>query len=151
MKKVEGLTKKEAERLLKEEGYNKIEDVNKISLFRILLRQIESNFVIYLLVAATIIAFLVGKNITGYSIVAVIMLITIVGFIQEFRAEKAIKALQNMIMPVSIVIRDGKETEISSSEIVRGDILVLRNGEKIPADCYVLEGGDVEVGSYRRI
>lgn len=145
MKKVEGLTKKEAERLLKEEGYNKIEDVNKISLFRILLRQIESNFVIYLLVAATIIAFLVGKNITGYSIVAVIMLITIVGFIQEFRAEKAIKALQNMIMPVSIVIRDGKETEISSSEIVRGDILVLRNGEKIPADCYVLEGGDVEV------
>ena len=145
MKRFDGLTKKEAEKILREEGYNQVEDVNKISSLKIFLRQIRSNFVIYLLVVVTVISFFVGKNVTGYAILSVIVLIIVVGFVQEFRAEKAIKALRSMIMSVSIVIRDGKETEIPSTELVRGDIIVLRNGEKIPADCVVLEESDILV------
>src|SRR3989344_2137906 len=145
MKRFDGFTKKEAEKILREEGYNQVEDVNKISSLKIFLRQIRSNFVIYLLVVVTVISFFVGKNVTGYAILSVIVLIIVVGFVQEFRAEKAIKALRSMIMSVSIVIRDGKETEIPSTELVRGDIIVLRNGEKIPADCVVLEESDILV------
>ena len=86
-----------------------------------------------------IISFFVGKTFTAYTILAIILLIIIIGFIQEYKAEKAIESLKKMVMPVSIVIRDGIEKEIPSKEIVPRDILILRNGEKIPADCIILE------------
>ncbi|MBU2104200.1 MAG: cation-transporting P-type ATPase [Nanoarchaeota archaeon] len=143
MKKFEGLSKEEAENYLKKYGYNEIRDISEISPLQIFLRQIRGNFVIYLLLVAMIISFFVGKDITAYTIFAVIFMVIFVGFIQEYKAEKAINALKEMVMPVSIVIRDRKEIEISSKEIVPGDILILRTGEKIPADCIILEQNDL--------
>ncbi|MFH1801504.1 MAG: cation-transporting P-type ATPase [archaeon] len=134
-----GLDKKEAEKILQEHGYNEIRDINKISPFKILLRQIKNNFIIYFLAVAVIISFLVEKYATGYAIIAVIVLVVSIGFVQEYKAERAISALKEMIVPVSIAIRDRKETEVLTRELVPGDILILRNGEKVPADCIILE------------
>ncbi len=134
-----GLSQTEAQRNLEKYGFNEIVETSLISPLKILLRQIKNNFTIYLLLTAMIISFLVGKSVTAYTILAVILLVVIVGFVQEYRAEKVIESLKNMLVPVSIVIRDGKEKEISSKEIVPGDIIILRSGEKIPADCIILE------------
>ncbi len=140
-----GLTQKEAEEKLKSYGYNEITELNKISTLKILLRQIKKNFMIYLLFAAAAMSLFVGKAITGYTILGIIILLIVIGFIQEFKAETAVKSLKQMITHTSIVIRNGKEVEIPSREIVPGDILVLRAGEKIPADCLILEEKELRI------
>ncbi|MDD4984061.1 MAG: HAD-IC family P-type ATPase, partial [Candidatus ainarchaeum sp.] len=140
-----GLTQKEAYEKIREYGYNEIKDLTHKSLLRILLRQIKKNFVVYLLFIAMIISFFVGKLFTGYVIFGIIIIVIFVGFVQEYRAEKAIKALKQMIVPISIVIRDGKEKEIPAREIVPGDIIILRSGEKVPADCVILEEKELKV------
>ena len=132
--KYTGLTTKEAKENLKQYGLNEIIEVNKIKWYDILLRQVKSNFIVYLLLAASFLSFLVGKTATGYTVIAVILLVVGVGFFQEYRAEKAVSALKKMITSVSLVIRDSKEIEIPSSEIVPGDYLILRTGERVPAD-----------------
>ncbi len=140
-----GLTTKEADRRLKKYGANEIKDVNKTTPFKILVRQIRSNFLIYLLTAAVIISFFVGKSITAYAILAVILMVVVVGFIQEYKAEQAINSLKDMLVPTAIALRNGKETEIHTAEIVPGDVLILRNGEKIPADCVLMDLHDLRV------
>ncbi len=145
MLKEKGLTTKEAEKRLEQYGLNEIKDISKTTLLKILLRQIKSNSMIYLLIVAMLISFFVGKSVTAYTILAVIAMVIIVGFVQEYRAEKAISALKEMLVPVSIVIRDGKEQEVQSVNLVPGDILILRNGEKIPADCILLEEKELRV------
>jgi len=140
-----GLTKKEAEKRLKQYGLNEIKDISKNTPLKILLRQIKSNFIVYLLFAAMLISFFVGKSVTAYTIFAVIFMVIIVGFIQEYRSEKAISSLKSMLVPVSIVIRDGKEQEVQSINLVPGDLLVIRNGDKIPADCLLLEEKELRV------
>ena len=140
-----GLTQKEVEKKLNDYGYNEIVDIGKKSSLSIFLRQIKNNFIVYLLLVAMILSFLVGKSITAYVILAVIFTVIFAGFFQEYKAEKSIESLKKMIMPISIVIRDGKEKEILSREIVPGDILILRNGEKVPADCIVLSENEMLV------
>ncbi|HLD40302.1 MAG TPA: HAD-IC family P-type ATPase, partial [Candidatus Nanoarchaeia archaeon] len=145
MFKEKGLTKKEAEKRLEKYGLNEIKDISKTTPLKILLRQIKSNFMVYLLAVAMFISFFVGKSVTAYTILVIIFMVISVGFIQEYRSEKTINALKNMLVPVSIVIRDGKEQEIQSAIIVPGDIILLRNGEKIPADCLLIEEKELRV------
>lgn len=140
-----GITDNEALEILKRYGPNEIKDINKVSPLTILFRQVRKNFIIYLLVFAALISFFVGKSITAYTITAVIFMVIFVGFIQEYRAEKAISSLKKMIMPVSIVIRGGKKKEVASSGLVPGDTVVLGSGEKIPADCVLLEESELRV------
>ncbi len=140
-----GLTQKEAAQKLKEFGYNEIKELLHISPFRILLRQVKKNFMVYLLFVAALLSFLVGESITGYVLFIIIIILVIIGFFQEYKAERAIKALKQIITHSSIVIRDKKEIEIPSKEIVPGDVIVLRTGEKIPADCLVLEEKELRV------
>ncbi len=134
-----GLTSIEAKKRLQNYGFNEIKESLVISPIKILFRQVKKNYIIYLLFIAVILSFIVGKSITAYTILIIILLLIFTGFIQEYRAEKAIKSLRGMLTPVSIVIRDGKEKEILSNEIVPGDIILLRNGEKVPADCILIE------------
>ncbi len=144
-REVVGLTNREAAKRLEKYGCNEIREVKHISALKIVLRQIKGNFVVYLLLVTTIISFLLGKAVTGYTISVVILIVVTVGFLQEYKAERAIKALKGMIMPLSIVLRDGKEVELLSREIVIGDVILLRTGERIPADCVILEEKDLEV------
>ncbi|MCL5783836.1 MAG: cation-transporting P-type ATPase [Patescibacteria group bacterium] len=139
------LSSKEAGQKLKEFGYNEIKEIHKVSALSILFRQVKKNSIVYLLLSAAVISFFISKPATAYSIFFVIFLVIIIGFIQEYRAEKAIQALKEMIMPNSLVIRDGKETEIPSKLLVPGDIIILRTGERIPADCLLLEENELQV------
>ena len=134
-----GLTNVEAHKRIKIYGPNEIKELLRISLLQILLRQIKKNFVIYVLLIAVLLSFLVGKDVTAYTILGVIVIVITVGFFQEYKSEKAIKALKQILVPISIVIRDGKEVQVASKEIVPGDLVVLRTGEKVPADCIILE------------
>lgn len=141
--KERGLKSEEAEKLLLKFGKNELKEISKNTPFKILIRQIRSNFIVYLLLFAVILSFFVGKDIEAYTIIFVILIVIGTGFIQEYRAEESLKALKKMIMPVSIVIRDGKEQEVESVNLVPGDIIVFRSGEKIPADCILLEQKDL--------
>jgi P-type Ca2+ transporter type 2C len=134
-----GLTDVEAKSLLQKYGPNELVEKSKHGAFTILLRQVKGNFVVFLLTAALIISFFVGKILTTYVLMGVILIIIVTGFIQEYKADKAVNALKKMLVHVSIAIRNGKEKEIDTLEIVPGDILVLRMGEKVPADCVILE------------
>ncbi|MEM4641130.1 MAG: cation-transporting P-type ATPase [Candidatus Pacearchaeota archaeon] len=143
--KKRGLSEKEAKERLQKYGFNELKEKRSDSPTRIFLRQFRGNWIVYLLFIVMIISFLLKKTITGFTIFAVISIVIFVGFIQEYRAEKVIKKLKEMIVPTSIVIREGKEKEISSRELVPGDIVLLRSGEKIPADCLILEEKDLLV------
>lgn len=138
-----GLTKIQAKELLESYGYNEIEDPGKKTALKILLSQVRSNFIVYLLLAATVMSFIVGKDLTAYTILAVIGVVIFSGFIQEYRAEEAVAKLKEMVAAVSLVIRDSREKEIETRELVPGDIVVLRTGEKVPADCHILEAHEL--------
>jgi P-type E1-E2 ATPase len=99
----------------------------------------------YFMVAAALLSFAVGKWTTWYAILGVIVIIVIVWFFQEYKAERAVDALKNMLESFSTVIRDGKEIQVSSKELVPGDIILLETGEKIPADCVIVESKDLMV------
>ena len=143
--KKRGLSAHRIAELLKEHGLNEIEEVNKLNPLKILFRQIKGNYILYLLTLAAVLSLFIGKDETGYTIFAVIFVLIIIGFTQEYRAEKAVSELKKMLMPTSIVIRDGSETSILSKYIVPGDLLVIRAGERIPADCSIIESNSLIV------
>ena len=134
-----GLSKKEVDEKLKTYGFNEIEDVSKLSPLKIILRAVRGNVVIYLLLVAVLLSFIIGKSITAYATLAIIVLVIFTTFIQEYRAEKAVQALRGLVIPTSIVIRNGREQKVFSREIVPGDMIILRGGERVPADCVLVE------------
>lgn len=139
------LTNHEVKKLLETYGYNVIKEQKKRSLRSILRDQVKWNFMAYFMAAAALLSFAVGKWTTGYSILGVILVIVIVWFFQEYKAEKAVDALKNMLESFSTVIRDGKEMQINSKKLVPWDIILLETGEKIPADCVIVESKDLMV------
>jgi P-type Ca2+ transporter type 2C len=144
-KRYEGLSTKEVQKLLQEYGPNELQESNKVTPLQILFRQVKSNFMVYMLFIAAITSFAVGKGVTGYTILVVILCVIVVGFVQEYKAEEAVNSLKGMLAPISIAIRDGHKVEVPSKDLVPGDILVLGNGEKIPADAVILEGRDLRL------
>lgn len=140
-----GLSFTQARAKLKEYGFNEIRDVKKVGPLQILFRQVRKNLILYLLLFAALISFVVGETVTGYTIFLVIILVISITFAQEYRAERAIETLREMIISISRVIRDGKEQEVLSKELVPGDVIVLRSGEKVPADCFLLKENNLLV------
>jgi len=140
-----GLSTVDAQKLLEKYGPNELKETSKTTALSILFRQVKNNFIIYLLTAALIISFFVGKTLTAYVILGVMIMVIVTGFVQEYKADKAVKALKKMLTHTSIVIRDGKEIEIDSTQIVPNDVLILRTGEKIPADCVILSEKNLAV------
>ncbi|MFC1732983.1 calcium-translocating P-type ATPase, SERCA-type [candidate division KSB1 bacterium] len=133
-----GLTSAEAYERLKKYGYNEIEEKEKISSLKIFLSQFSSP-IVWILIGAIIISVIIGEKIDAIIISIILVINAIVGFIQEYKAEKAIEALKKMASLKAIVIRDGKEKEIDAIELVPGDIIILQTGEKIPADGRIIE------------
>jgi Ca2+-transporting ATPase len=129
----EGLSEKEANSRLAQYGPNKLADEEKINRLKILLNQFTSPLIYILLIAAVVTFFLYEYIDTGV-IMAVVLLNAIIGYIQEFKAEKSVRALKEMIVPIARVIRDGMEKEINSLDLVPGDIVLLASGSKVPAD-----------------
>ncbi|MDG6223156.1 MAG: cation-translocating P-type ATPase [Candidatus Bathyarchaeota archaeon] len=144
-----GLTTEEAERRLKEFGPNELVEKKKISPLQIFLGQFKDIFVIMLLFAmavSLIIAFTHdgSEYVDAATIGAIIFLNALVGFVQEYRSEKAMEAMKQLTAPKARVLRDGQEQLIPAREVVPGDIVLLEAGDRIPADSRVLEVVDLK-------
>lgn len=129
----DGLNSAEAARRLIEFGENRIASGSAISPLRILIRQFNSPLVLLLAIASLLAAFL-GELIDAAAIMAIVALNGCLGFVQEWRAERAIEALRDMLAPMAEVIRDGSPTMVPATELVPGDLVVLSEGQKVPAD-----------------
>lgn len=140
----EGLTDREANERLRVYGFNKIKAEKRISRAAIFTKQLKEPLIIILLVAITISTF-VGELVDAIIIVAIVILSTIVGFIQEFKSEKAIEALKKMTAATCRVIRDNEESIIDVTELVPGDIILISAGDKVPGDAYLIEAHNLEV------
>ncbi|HLC65082.1 MAG TPA: calcium-translocating P-type ATPase, SERCA-type [Candidatus Nanoarchaeia archaeon] len=133
-----GLSQEEAEKRLKEYGLNEIREAKKVSPFEIFLRQFRS-IVIWILIAAVIISAFLEEYVDAIVILVILVLIAVLGFVQEYRAERAIEALKKLASLKATVLRDGQKKEIDSKEVVPGDIIFLETGDKIPADARLIE------------
>ena len=138
-----GLSIKEAENRLIPHGFNELKGSKKVSPFKVFLNQFKSILIIILIVA-TIISFVTAHEIDAIVILILVFVSTIIGFVQEYRAEKALEALKKMLSPIAGVLREGKEIEILVREIVPGDIIVLKEGDKVPADSRLIEVNNLQ-------
>jgi Ca2+-transporting ATPase len=124
-------------------GDNRLTKPKKLSALLIFLRQF-ANVLILILIAATVVSYLLGDQLDSYVILAIILACVILGFEQEYRAEKAAEALKKLGAPKALVIREGREEEISARRVVPGDILVLRAGDRVAADARLLEAANLK-------
>jgi Ca2+-transporting ATPase len=134
----QGLSGEEAAARLEEYGPNQLAQAKKISPLIIFLRQFSSLLMLILL-AAIVISYLSGEALDALVILAILLACGILGFIQEYRAEKAALALAKLAAPTATIIRDGHEATIPSREVVPGDLLVLHTGDRVAADGRLLE------------
>lgn len=132
-----GLTEAEAAERLREYGPNKLPEGKADSLFIIFARQFRSPL-IYILLAAAAIVFWTGETVDAAIISAVLFFNAVVGTIQEGRAQGALRALKEFAETRATVVRDGKDIVISDAEVAAGDIVLLQEGEKVPADARLI-------------
>jgi Ca2+-transporting ATPase len=127
-----------------EHGKNQIEDKKKKTILQMVLSQL-SDFMILILIAAAIISGIIGDVTDTIIILAIIIINAVVGFIQEYRAEKAMEALKNMVANHARILREGKTIDLPASDIVPGDVVVLEAGNVIPADVRFFETHQIKV------
>ncbi|MEW6287012.1 MAG: cation-translocating P-type ATPase [Chloroflexota bacterium] len=139
-----GLSQKEAEARLAKYGPNEIQAAHRISPWEILLEQFK-NVLIIILLAATAISFFLGHGVESIVIAVIVLFAVLLGFIQEYRAERAIDALRQMAAPTATVLRDGEEVKIPARDVVPGDVIILHMGDRIPADGRVIESVNLQV------
>lgn len=135
---MEGLSEEEAKRRLAVYGFNEIKREKATPAWRIFVEQFE-NILILLLIAATCFSLLIGEVLDAIVIFAIVIASAVLGFVQEYRSEKAVQLLKKLAAPSATVVREGREKVISSKDIVPGDIVVLRAGDRVPADIRLIE------------
>ncbi|HUG23735.1 cation-transporting P-type ATPase [Piscinibacter sp.] len=140
----DGLTSAQAQARLRTHGANRIERGPRRGALKILLRQLADPLV-YVLIAAGLIAVLMGKITDGLVVLAVVVINTMVGFVQEMRASKAIEALSRMVPEQATVARDGDATAVPAHELVPGDVLLLQPVDQVCADVRLFEVNALQV------
>ena len=133
-----GLSRSAAEERLLENGPNEIAEYKKKTVWQMLLHQF-ADFMILILIGAAIIAGAIGDATDTFVILIIVILNAIIGFVQEFRAEKAMDALKKMVSVNANVMREGNVLSIPSAELVTGDLVLLETGNIIPADIRLIE------------
>jgi calcium-translocating P-type ATPase len=128
-----GLTTDQARERLVKHGPNQLEEEHQQSALGLLLHQFR-NPLIYILVLAAIVTFVLDEYVDTGVIVAVLLLNAIIGFTQESRAEQSVRALMKLVAPHARVVRDGREVEIESSDVVPGDLILIESGVRVAAD-----------------
>ena len=145
----QGITDEEAERRLQIYGPNELVEEQKRKWYHLLYEQFTSILVIILIIAAIVSAYIAiqeGEPMTDtWVILFIVVMNGILGFVQEYRAEKAVEALKAMVSPHVLVLRGGKEESIDSKDLVPGDIVLLEAGSRVPADCRLIEAANLEV------
>jgi len=139
-----GLTEKEVRKRLYQYGLNKIKETDGKGIVGIFFDQFR-DFMILILMVATLLSFLMGEVGDGITIFAIIILNGIMGFIQEYKAEKSLAALKRMTAPMTRVIREGIAKRIDAEELVPGDLLLLESGDKVPADARIITASGLQV------
>lgn len=155
----DGLNEKEAEIRLQRDGLNELSEGKRVSPIVLFLNQFK-DFMVLVLIGATLISGLLGEYLDAITIVAILIINAVLGFVQEYRAESSLRALKELSAPSAKVLREGKLTSIPAKELVVGDIVLVESGDRIPADlrlvqansCYAeesaLTGESVPVGKH---
>jgi len=139
-----GLTTEEAERRLEQYGPNQLTEAPPITFWQMLWAQFN-NFVVIMLVVASVISAFLGDYIEAAAIMAIVVLNTALGVIQERRAEQALAALKKLAAPEAHVLRDGSRKTIPATQLVPGDVVFLEAGNFIPADLRLIEAVNLRV------
>ncbi|MGB4651772.1 HAD-IC family P-type ATPase [Methanothrix sp.] len=140
----EGISSKQAKERLSQQGPNQLESPTKPSPLRIFIGKFK-DYMVLVLIFAAIISFIAGETTNAYVILGIVVLVAIIGFVQEYKAEKAMEALREMVAPEADVIRDGRLSTIPAAELVFGDVIFLEAGDKVPADGRILEESSLQV------
>ncbi len=139
-----GLTEEEAKKRLQQYGYNELIREKRTSLLMIFINQFK-NALLLLLIFAGILSLFLGEKLESIAIFGILLLNAVLGFIQEYRAEKAMEALEKISSPTAKVLRDGKQVKIPAREVVPGDILILETGNIVPADSRLIELSSLQI------
>ncbi|WP_425448425.1 cation-translocating P-type ATPase [Dethiothermospora halolimnae] len=139
-----GLSSESGKKRLKNSGENRLEEKSDISIWKIFFRQFKS-IVMLLLTVAAIASFFIGDFVEGIAVLVVILITAILGLVMEYKAGKSIEALQKTVHSEAKVIRDGEIFNISTRKLVYGDLIVLEEGDKIPADGRLVEADELAV------
>ncbi len=139
-----GLSTKEAEMRLLDVGPNMLVESKKKSPLAIFVAQFK-DFMVMVLLAATAVSGLLGEVADAVTILAIVVINGVLGFIQEFKAEKSLESLKQMTAPEARVIRGGHEERVPAATVVPGDVVVLETGDRVPADVRLLQATNMEV------
>ena len=139
-----GLSTREAEKRIKTYGLNELKHKKKKSPFLIFLAQFN-DFLVWVLIGATIISGVIGDKADAMTIFIIVIVNAILGFVQEFRTEKSLEALQELAAPTCKAIRDGNIKVINSRELTIGDLVVLEAGDRIPADGTFIDAANMVI------
>ncbi|GAB6098538.1 calcium-transporting P-type ATPase, PMR1-type [Halanaerocella petrolearia] len=140
----QGLNDKQVDDRLDRVGFNKLPTKESSSILSLILEQFQ-DFMVLVLIGATAISFALGEMADAVTILAIIILNALMGFTQEYRAEKSLQALKELSAPTARVLRAGQIEEVPSKELVPGDIILIERGDKIPADSRVIAATNLEV------
>ena len=138
----DGLSISQAEERLTKYGRNEIVGEKKETRLKVFLRQF-ANVLIVILIIAAVVSFAIGEVVDAGTIMLIVLLNALLGFTQEWKAEKAMEALKRMLGQRSTVVRGGESVEIDAALIVPGDVVVLEMGEKLPADVYIFQSNSL--------
>ncbi len=141
---IDGLTTSEVEKRLDKIGYNELRQVPNKSLLLKFILQFQ-DFMVLVLLGATLISALLGEYVDALTILAIVMVNAILGFIQEYRAEQSLSALKKLSAPHARVIRNGVVQRVPTCELVPGDVLLLESGDKVAADARIVDTQNLEV------
>ena len=119
-----GLSSNEAQERLSQYGKNILEKGDKVSALKILFHNLN-NIIVYLLISASILAFIMGDTVEGVAVIIAILIAVLSGFVSEYKAQKSVESLQSMVKTVTKVKRDNQIIEISSENLVVGDIIFI--------------------------
>ncbi|MGZ4856942.1 MAG: HAD-IC family P-type ATPase, partial [Methanobacteriaceae archaeon] len=139
-----GLSDEEVHKRILRYGNNELVEEEKTGPLNLFIMQFM-NILIILLIVAAIAAYFVGDTIDSVVIIIVVLLNTTIGFIQEYKAEKAMEKLKGLISTEAVVIRDGKSQKIQANMLTLGDLVVLEEGDNIPADLRIIESNDLMI------
>ncbi|MDM5316595.1 calcium-translocating P-type ATPase, SERCA-type [Fictibacillus sp. b24] len=140
----EGLTKSEQERRLKLDGPNQLEEGKKQSAILMFLAQFK-DFMVLVLLAATLLSGFLGEYLDAIAIILIVVMNGILGFIQERKAEKSLASLKELSAPTAQVLREGKWVSIAAKDVVTGDVIKVRSGDRVGADIRLLKTSGLQI------
>ncbi|WP_138202594.1 calcium-translocating P-type ATPase, SERCA-type [Haloimpatiens lingqiaonensis] len=143
-KLLEGLTEEDARIRMERYGLNILSNGKKVSAIKIFLEQFN-DFIIWVLIGATIISGFMNERADAITILIIVVMNAVLGFIQEYKTEKSLEALKKLAAPTAKVKRNGKLKVVSAEELVPGDIVILESGDRVPADCEIISSNNILV------